>query len=307
MKTLGRVLSVVIVVFAWESLAFAQVTSAVLQGVVTDRPGRCAAWRHRHRHQHRDRARPRGGHPTRSASSAPPRCRPAHTPFARRWTASRPIRRTGLVLTVGQTATVDMQLGSGDAHRSGDGEATAPLVDTTSNALGTTVTNAQLDDLPLAGRDFAALARLAPGVTGVGQRRHHRRRTADPQQQRRRGRHQQRRAGHRQHARQLLARVGARVRGLHQSVRGRARPGGRRPGERRHAIGHQHARRAGCSRFHRDDALDAQNPFSKAQGSGTAPFSEQRGGGFLGGPFIKNTLALLRIATSCSATRRPTS
>ncbi len=41
--------------------------------------------------------------------------------------------------------------------------------------------------------------------------------------------------------------------------------------------------------FHRDDSLDARNPFSKAQGSGNAPFSEQRAGGFLGGPFVKNT------------------
>ena len=40
--------------------------------------------------------------------------------------------------------------------------------------------------------------------------------------------------------------------------------------------------------FHRDDSLDARNPFSKAQGSGNAPFSEQRGGGFVGGPLVKN-------------------
>src|SRR4029079_8313131 len=36
--------------------------------------------------------------------------------------------------------------------------------------------------------------------------------------------------------------------------------------------------------FHRDESLDAQDPFSHAQGSGKAPFSQQRGGGFLGGP-----------------------
>ena len=40
--------------------------------------------------------------------------------------------------------------------------------------------------------------------------------------------------------------------------------------------------------FRRDDALDAQNPFSKAQGSGQAPFDETRGGGFIGGPIVKN-------------------
>ena len=40
--------------------------------------------------------------------------------------------------------------------------------------------------------------------------------------------------------------------------------------------------------FHRDDAFDAQNPFSKAQQSGKAPFSESRIGGFLGGPFARD-------------------
>ena len=40
--------------------------------------------------------------------------------------------------------------------------------------------------------------------------------------------------------------------------------------------------------FRRDDALDARNPFSKAQGSGQAPFDETRGGGYLGGPIVKS-------------------
>src|SRR4029453_12410533 len=40
--------------------------------------------------------------------------------------------------------------------------------------------------------------------------------------------------------------------------------------------------------FHRDDAFDAQDPFSKAQGSGQAPFSQQRYGGFLGGPLVRD-------------------
>ncbi len=42
--------------------------------------------------------------------------------------------------------------------------------------------------------------------------------------------------------------------------------------------------------FHRGDGLDAQNPFSKAQGSGKAPFSQQRYGGFLGGPIVRDRL-----------------
>jgi hypothetical protein len=76
--------------------------------------------------------------------------------------------RTGLLLTVGQTATIDIPLALAGVSEAVTISAETPLIDTTSNALGTTVSNAQLDDLPLAGRDFATLARLAPGVTGVG-------------------------------------------------------------------------------------------------------------------------------------------
>ncbi len=43
-----------------------------------------------------------------------------------------------------------------------------PLVETTSNTLGTTVSREQLDALPVPGRTFTALAQTAPGVTGVG-------------------------------------------------------------------------------------------------------------------------------------------
>jgi hypothetical protein len=42
--------------------------------------------------------------------------------------------------------------------------------------------------------------------------------------------------------------------------------------------------------FARNDALDAQNPFSVAQGSGKAPFSQYRGGGFYGGPLMRDKL-----------------
>ena len=42
--------------------------------------------------------------------------------------------------------------------------------------------------------------------------------------------------------------------------------------------------------FHRDESFDAQDPFSKAQGSGKAPFSQQRYGGFLGGPVKRDRM-----------------
>jgi hypothetical protein len=42
--------------------------------------------------------------------------------------------------------------------------------------------------------------------------------------------------------------------------------------------------------FHRDESFDAQDPFSKAQGSGKAPFSQQRFGAFLGGPIKRDRM-----------------
>ncbi|MBZ5679849.1 MAG: carboxypeptidase-like regulatory domain-containing protein [Acidobacteriia bacterium] len=44
---------------------------------------------------------------------------------------------------------------------------TAPLVETTTNAIGTTIDLKQIEDLPIQGRDLTALSRLVPGYGGV--------------------------------------------------------------------------------------------------------------------------------------------
>ena len=281
-----RVCCALVVVLAWASLASAQVTSAVLQGVVTDGqggvlPGVTVTATNTETGLVREVVSDQVGFFR--ATALPP------GPYSVRATMDgfTPYTRTGLVLTVGQTATINMQLGSVTLTEAVTVEATAPLVDATSNALGTTVTNAQLDDLPLAGRDFAALARLAPGVTGVG-------------------------GGGISAGGQLTRNNSVVVDGTSNDEQGIASTRGSFSLEsvREYVIytnqfAAEHGLAAGALvnvvtrsgtntlegrafAFHRDDALDAQNPFSKAQGSGTAPFSEQRGGGFLGGPFIKN-------------------
>jgi len=195
--------------------------------------------------------------------------------------------RTGLVLTVGQTAAIDIPLALAGVTEAVTISAETPLIDTTSNALGTTVTKAQLDDLPLAGRDFATLARLAPGVTGVG-------------------------GGGISAGGQLTRNNSIVVDGASNDEQGIAGTRGSFSLEsvREYVIyTNQFAAEHGLATgalvnvvtrsgtnnlegrlfaFHRDDSLDARNPFSKAQGSGNAPFSEQRYGGFLGGPILKN-------------------
>jgi hypothetical protein len=76
--------------------------------------------------------------------------------------------REGLTLTVGQEATISMTLGVAGASESVTVTAKAPLVDTSSVQIGTVVTNEELSALPVPGRNFAALAALAPGVAAVG-------------------------------------------------------------------------------------------------------------------------------------------
>lgn len=198
-----------------------------------------------------------------------------------------PYVSTGLILTIGQTVTVDVQLGLASLTESVVVQATTPLVDRSTSALGTTVTRQQLDNLPLAGRDFAGLARLAPGVTGVG-------------------------GGGISSGGQLTRNNSIIVDGTTNDEQGVAGQRGSFSLEsvREYVVyTNQFAAefgqaggalvsvvtRSGTNAlegrvfgFHRSDALDARNPFSKAQQSGEAPFNQQRGGGFLGGPIVRN-------------------
>lgn len=197
--------------------------------------------------------------------------------------------RSGVTLTIGQEAIVNltMQLQGIEEAVVVTGE--APMVETTDNSLGATITRGQLDSLPLAGRDFSQLARTAPGVAGVG--------------------------GGGLSAGGALTRNNsfvvdgvsfdqvnnATTRGdfsletvqeyvvvtnMFQAEYGLAagalvsvvtRSGTNTPQGRLFAM-------------HRNENLDAQNPFSKAQGAPKAPFSLTRFGGFFGGPIVQDQL-----------------
>ena len=286
MKIRHRVLSLFLVLVS-ASPAYAQATSAVLQGVVSDSqggiiPGATVTVTNTETGLAREVISNESGFYRLAALP------PGTYALAAKLDGFAPFERTGLVLTVGQTAAVDVRLSPAGLSEAVTVGATTPLVDTVSNALGTTVTKSQLDDLPLAGRDFASLARLAPGVTGVG-------------------------GGGISSGGQLTRNNSIVVDGTSNDEQGVAGTRGSFSLEsvREYVIyTNQFAAEHGLAggalvnvvtrsgtnnlegrlfAFHRDDSLDASNPFSKAQGSGSAPFTEQRGGGFLGGPFIKNT------------------
>ena len=195
--------------------------------------------------------------------------------------------RNRVPLTLGQELTVNMDLKVATLAETITVTGEAPLVETTSNTLGTSVSREQLDALPVPGRTFTALAQTAPGVTGVG-------------------------GGGVNAGGQLDRNNSYRIDGVSNDNNVLASPRGGLSMEavreyvviaNQFAAEHGDASgaivsvvtRAGTNQlqgrgflFHRDESFDAQDPFSKAQGSGKAPFSQQRFGGFMGGPLRRD-------------------
>lgn len=193
--------------------------------------------------------------------------------------------RAGLVLTLGQEATINLTMRLATVAETVTVTADTPLVETTSNALERTITRSDLDSLPLVGRNFANLATLSPGVAGVG-------------------------GGGVSASGQTTRSNSYIIDGTSNddTVVNTQRGGFSLEAVREFAVITNQfnaeygmasgaivsvVTRSGTNQlqgrvfgFHRDDSFDAQDPFSKAQGSGKAPFSQQRYGGFLGGPII---------------------
>ncbi len=72
--------------------------------------------------------------------------------------------RSGVELTVGQAAEVDLSLRIGAANAKVEVTTEGPILETQSGSLDMTVTNTQVESLPLNGRQFTQLAELSPGV-----------------------------------------------------------------------------------------------------------------------------------------------
>jgi hypothetical protein len=197
--------------------------------------------------------------------------------------------RRGLTLTTGREATVNVALKVASLAETITVTAETPLVETTRNALGATIARAELDSLPLVGRNFAGLTTLSAGITGVGGGGV----TASGQTDRSNSFMVDGVSN------DQVVTAGQRGGFSLEAVREFAVMANQFSAEFGQASGAivSVITRSGTNdlrgrlfAFHRGDALDAQDPFSKAQGSGKAPFSQQRYGGFLGGPFIRDQL-----------------
>ncbi|MGC2660150.1 MAG: carboxypeptidase regulatory-like domain-containing protein [Bryobacteraceae bacterium] len=95
--------------------------------------------------------------------------RPALTPGTYAVTVEAPgfqkAQQPGVVVTPGEPVSVNIGLKVGNAAETVVVEATAPLLQTESPALGENLNSAQVTELPLGGeRTFTFLARLSPGV-----------------------------------------------------------------------------------------------------------------------------------------------
>ncbi len=74
------------------------------------------------------------------------------------------LQRSGVVLAVMQDATLDLTLALGGQSETVNVTADVPLVNLSNATLGTSISNVQIDNLPLISRDTYALLSLTPGV-----------------------------------------------------------------------------------------------------------------------------------------------
>ncbi|MGA2888660.1 MAG: TonB-dependent receptor [Terracidiphilus sp.] len=70
----------------------------------------------------------------------------------------------GLYVHVQQVVNVDIQLSTGDVQQSVTVTAAAPLLEAENAAVGQTILNQELNDLPLATRDWGSLSQMSAGV-----------------------------------------------------------------------------------------------------------------------------------------------
>jgi hypothetical protein len=74
------------------------------------------------------------------------------------------VERVNIVVEVAQDLRVDITLPAGQVSETVVVTDEVPLVDTTSSTLGGTLSNAEINDLPLNGRNYENLLQLRPGV-----------------------------------------------------------------------------------------------------------------------------------------------
>jgi hypothetical protein len=74
------------------------------------------------------------------------------------------VQRLNIAIEIGKDAVVDISLPTGQATETITVSEEVPLLDTTNATLGGTLSNKEINDLPLNGRNYENLLQLRPGV-----------------------------------------------------------------------------------------------------------------------------------------------
>jgi hypothetical protein len=97
-----------------------------------------------------------------------PLLQPGRYTIAARKQGFKQMTRDGVQLELNQMAQIDFTMAAGEVNETIEVQASAPLLESNTSSVGQVIEAKAVSDLPLNGRNFAQLAILGPGVTGVG-------------------------------------------------------------------------------------------------------------------------------------------
>ena len=97
-----------------------------------------------------------------------PLLQPGRYSIAARKQGFKQVTRDGVGLELNQIAQIDFTMAAGEVNETVEVQASAPLLESNTSSVGQVIEAKAVSDLPLNGRNFAQLAILGPGVTGVG-------------------------------------------------------------------------------------------------------------------------------------------
>src|SRR5712692_1615237 len=162
-STLISVVAVAIVC-GWE--AFAQ-TSAGVKGVVTDSSGALVPGAEIVV-TNLDTGARRQTLTNETGGYEVPLLQPGRYLIAGRKPGFKQATRDGVELELNQIAQIDFTMVAGEVNETIEVQASTPLLESNTSSVGQVIEAKAVSDLPLNGRNFAQLAILGPGVTGVG-------------------------------------------------------------------------------------------------------------------------------------------
>ncbi len=155
-----------LVLALWPAVAFAQLDTATVLGQVSDSqqavlPGVAVTARNV------DTGFTRVGTTNEEGKFRIPAVPPGRYEFVAELQGFNTAIRRGVTIALGAEVVINLTLDVGTRAEAIQVTAEAPVVETTTSAVQTSLNRDAIDLLPLIGRDYTTLIRLAPGVTGT--------------------------------------------------------------------------------------------------------------------------------------------